>query len=148
MRWSLPLPHSGHRAPLLGIVHRDDVCTAFMDIQPVVAGHTLIIPNDHATYLADLPEAAGAHIFRLAQRIAASLRQSALRCEGVNLWLCGGRVAMQDVMHVHLHVIPRYRGDGFGLRVPPSYGQRPPRAELDALAGMLRDMLALGSTEG
>ena len=127
------------------VIYKDHICTAFMDIHPLVDGHLLVIPNVHATYLADLPEETGAHMFRIAQRAAASLRQSGLRCEGVNLWLCDGRVALQDVMHVHLHVIPRYRGDGFGLRVPADYGRQPPRSELDEYARVLHD--AMGKEE-
>jgi len=123
------------------VVYKDDICTAFMDIHPLVAGHLLVIPNVHATYLADLPEETGGHIFRVAQRVAASLRKSELRCEGVNLWLCDGRVASQDVMHVHLHVIPRYRGDGFALKLPADYGRQAPRSELDSQALLLRGVM-------
>jgi diadenosine tetraphosphate (Ap4A) HIT family hydrolase len=109
----------------------------FMDIQPVVRGHALVVPRAHATYLADLDPEDGAEIFRAGQRAAAALRASSLRCEGVNLFLADGEAAGQDVFHVHLHVIPRYEGDGFGLRLPPGYSIRP-RAELDEAAAALR----------
>jgi histidine triad (HIT) family protein len=122
-------------------VYQDDVCTAFMDIQPVTPGHLLVIPNDHATYLADLDAETGAHMFRVAQRMAEALRRSGLRCEGVNLFLANGEVAGQDVFHVHLHAIPRFRGDGFGLKLPPDYHQRPPRDELDRVAKQIREAL-------
>ena len=52
------------------IVYRDERCTAFMDIQPVNAGHVLVIPNRHAAHLADLHEEDGAQMFRVAQRVA------------------------------------------------------------------------------
>ena len=58
------------------IVYQDDVCTAFMDIQPVNPGHVLVIPNRHAAFLADLDENTGAHMFRVAQRLARALRHS------------------------------------------------------------------------
>lgn len=119
-------------------VYRDEVCSAFMDIQPVNPGHVLVIPNAHATHLAQLPPETGAHMFQVAQRIAQALRQSGVRCEGVNLFLADGEAAGQDVFHVHLHVFPRYRGDGFGFRFGPQYGQRPERAELDMLADKIR----------
>lgn len=45
---------------------------------------------------------------------------------------------MQEVFHVHLHVLPRFRGDGFGLRIGPAYGTRPARAELDQAARQIR----------
>jgi histidine triad (HIT) family protein len=79
---------------------------------------------------------------RVAHRMAAALRASggAIRCEGVNLFLADGAAAMQEVFHVHLHVFPRWRGDGFGLRFGPHYAVRP-RAELDAAAASLRAAL-------
>jgi histidine triad (HIT) family protein len=118
----------------VSLVHRDEVCTAFMDIQPVNPGHLLVIPNRHATYLADLREEEGAQIFRVAQRLAAALRRSGVKCEGVNFFLADGEAAMQEVFHVHLHVIPRYAGDGFGLKFPPGYVKKPERAELNEVA--------------
>ena len=123
------------------IVYRDERCTAFMDIQPVNPGHVLIVPNRHATYLADLDAETGAQMFRVAQRIARALRRSGIRCEGVNFFLADGAAAMQEVFHVHLHVFPRYPNDGFGLTFGPHYGQRPARAELDAFAEKVRGAL-------
>jgi histidine triad (HIT) family protein len=127
------LPHS--------IVFQDDVCCVFMDIQPVNPGHVLIVPIDHAASLAELDGALGARMFQVGQRIAGALRDSGLRCEGVNLFLADGEAAGQDVFHVHLHVIPRYAGDGFGIRFGPRYGHRPPRKELDAIAGKIQGAL-------
>lgn len=72
----------------------------------------------------------------MAQRAAAALLDSPLRCAGVNLFLADGEAAGQDVFHVHLHVIPRHAGDGFGLRLPDDYSI--PRAELDETAAELR----------
>jgi histidine triad (HIT) family protein len=123
------------------IVLKDDLCCALMDIRPVNPGHTLVIPTCHASFLAELDEASGAHMFSIAQRIAQALRRSGLRCEGVNLYLADGAAAGQEVFHVHLHVLPRYTGDGFGLRFGPAYGHRPNRAELDDVAGRIRQAL-------
>ena len=108
-----------------------------MDIQPVVRGHMLVVPRAHTAYLADLDPEDGAAVFRSGQLAAAALRASSLRCEGVNLFLADGEAAGQDVFHVHLHVVPRYEDDGFGLRLPPDYSIRP-RAELDEAAEALR----------
>jgi len=116
------------------IVHQDHLCTAFMDIQPVNPGHVLIIPNDHASFLVDLDEEPGAQLFRIAQRIAAALRLSGVKCEGVNFFLADGEAAMQDVFHVHLHVFPRYIRDGFGLQFSQDYFNKPERVELDEIA--------------
>ena len=123
------------------IVYQDECCTAFMDIQPVNPGHALVVPNRHAAYLADLKEEEGAQMFRVAQRLAATLRVSGVTCEGVNFFLADGEAAMQDVFHVYLHVFPRYAGDGFGLKFAPSYWQKPDRKELDAIAEKLRNAI-------
>lgn len=123
------------------VVHKDERCWALMDIQPVNPGHVLVIPTHHASSLAELDAESGAHIFRTAQRIAGALRDSGLRCEGVNLFLADGVAAGQEVFHVHLHVFPRYSDDGFGLRFGPEYGTRPPRADLDAVADRIRRAL-------
>ena len=120
------------------IVYQDETCTAFMDIQPVNPGHVLVVPNAHASMLAGLDPVTGERMFRVAQRIAQAMRDSGIRCEGINFFLADGSAAGQDVFHVHLHVIPRYRGDGFGFRFGPEYGRRPPRAELDSQAAQLR----------
>lgn len=123
------------------VVFRDHVCWAFMDIRPVNPGHVLVIPTYHASSLAELDEASGAHMFRIAQRVAEALRHSGLRCEGINLFLADGAVAGQEVPHVHLHVLPRYTGDGFGLRFGQRYGDLPSRAELNAAAEGIRSAL-------
>lgn len=120
-------------------VYRDNSCAAFMDIQPVNPGHLLVVPNRHASYLSDLNEEDGAQMFRVAQRLSAALRESDVKCEGVNFFLADGEAAMQEVFHVHLHVFPRYAGDGFGLKLPPHYWQKPLRKELDAVAEKIRN---------
>lgn len=123
------------------MVYRDAQCSALLDIQPVNPGHLLIFPNQHAASLADLDAEQAAHLMRVAHRLAAALRQSGVRCEGVNLFLADGAAAMQEVFHVHLHVFPRYHGDGFGLTFGPDYAAKPPRAELEAVAAQIRATL-------
>jgi histidine triad (HIT) family protein len=122
-------------------VWRDADCAAFMDIQPVNPGHVLVVPVRHATHLADIDADAAARLMAVAHRIAAAVRASGVRCEGVNLFLADGEAAMQEVPHVHLHVFPRFPGDGFGLRFGPHYRDRPPRAELEQVADALRAAL-------
>jgi histidine triad (HIT) family protein len=80
-------------------------------------------------------------MFKVAMCIAEGLRKSGVKCEGVNLFLADGEVAFQEVYHVHLHVIPRFEGDGFGLRLSPNYGFRPTRKELDQIADRIRNAM-------
>jgi histidine triad (HIT) family protein len=122
------------------VVRREDGCTAFMDIQPINAGHVLVVPDEHAARLADLPADTGARMFRIAQRMASALYESGLDCEGVNVFLADGEAAGQEVFHVHLHVIPRFAGDGFGLRFGPDYANRPDRDTLEVTAKRIRDV--------
>ena len=122
-------------------VYQDDLCSAFMDIQPVNAGHVLVIPKRHAPSLAELPHETGGEMFKIAQRIAHAVRQSGVRCDGVNLFLADGAAAFQEVCHVHLHIIPRYSDDGFRLVFPPGYSALPQRSELDRLAGKIVGVL-------
>ncbi|MDT7604162.1 MAG: histidine triad family protein [Acidobacteriota bacterium] len=131
----------------VSMVHQDETCSAFMDVQPVNTGHVLVAPNRHAPRLADLRAEEGAQMFRVAHRVAGALRgSSGIRCEGVNFFLADGEAAGQEVFHVHLHVFPRYAGDGFGLRLPPTYSQKPDRTELDETAAKIKDAFAKSDT--
>jgi histidine triad (HIT) family protein len=123
-------------------VYRDERCAAFMDIRPVNAGHLLVIPVRHAPYLADIDPSEAADVMKVGHLAAAALRASGVRCEGVNLFLADGEAAMQEVFHVHLHVIPRFRGDGFSLGFSPAYyGRQPDRSALDSLAATLAPLM-------
>jgi histidine triad (HIT) family protein len=124
-------------------VYEDEVVLAFMDIQPVNPGHVLIAVRDHASLLADLDPEVGGHLFQVGMQLAAALRRSPLRCEGINFYLADGAVAGQQVAHIHLHVVPRFRGDGFGLRFGPDYTRLPSRDNLDEAAAALRQALAV-----
>ncbi len=96
-------------------VHEDDEFVAIVDLRPVTTGHLLVLPRTHHADLAALPPSAGARMFTIAQELAAALRRTDLRCEAVNLFLADGKAAGQEIPHVHLHVIPRFAGDGFVL---------------------------------
>lgn len=131
------------------VVHRDDLCIAFMDVQPINAGHLLVVPLVHASCLADLPSATGGHVFGVAQQLAAAIRRSGLRAEGINLLLADGAAAGQEVFHVHLHVLPRFGHDGFGFSLAPEHGQPVDRARLDrdaeAIAGAMTTSSSVGT---
>jgi histidine triad (HIT) family protein len=57
------------------------------------------------------------------------------------LFLADGEAAGQEVFHAHLHVFPRFAGDGFGLKLPPDYADRPARSELNQIAERIRALL-------
>jgi histidine triad (HIT) family protein len=123
------------------IVYADQQVLAFMDIQPVNPGHLLIVPLAHAEHLSALDAETGGRLFQAGMKMAAAVRRSGVRCEGVNLHLADGRAAGQEVFHVHLHVIPRFLGDNFGLRFGPEYYDLPDRSTLDRTATDIRLVL-------
>lgn len=114
---------------------------AFMDIQPVTEGHTLLIPLAHRPNVADLEDATTGHLFGVARRITQALYDG-LGCAGVNWFVADGEAAGQEVFHMHLHLIPRNPGDGFGLQFPPDYRQLPERPALDRAARTVSGALA------
>ena len=122
-------------------VYEDDLCLAFMDIQPVNPGHVLVVPKAHSIDLSDLPAEMGGHLFQVAQRIALSMPKTNIRNEGIDFFLAHGEAAGQEVFHVHLHVIPRYSGDGFGFKFGPNYSNLPERGELDTIADQIKKQL-------
>jgi histidine triad (HIT) family protein len=122
-------------------VFRDDLCAAFMDIHPVNPGHVLVVPYTHTALFSELDALSVGRMLQVAQRVDTALRSSGLQCEGVNLFLADGRAAGQEVMHVHLHVIPRFRGDGHHLRFSPAYFNRPAIAELEKNAEVIRNQM-------
>lgn len=119
------------------IIHRDEACTAFMTIEPITEGHALVVPNRHHVNIFDLPADTAAHMFEVAQSIAKAYPRTGIRCEGVNIVMCNGAAASQTVFHAHLHVSPRYVGDGFSWNMPPGFHAPPGRPELDRVAATL-----------
>jgi histidine triad (HIT) family protein len=119
-------------------VYRDELCAAFMDIRPINPGHVLVVPRLHTALLSELDDASLGRLLQVAQRVDAALRVSGLQCQGVNLFLADGRPAGQEVMHVHLHVIPRFQGDGHHLRFSSSYFTATPLTELEKNADLIR----------
>jgi histidine triad (HIT) family protein len=123
------------RAPASRL-YADDQVLAFLDINPVNAGHALVIPRLHCQTLLDVPDELMGPLGVLARRVAAALMKTT-GAGGFNLQMNNYAVAGQLVPHAHLHVIPRHPGDG--LRLWP--GRSAPQAELEALAERVRSAL-------
>jgi histidine triad (HIT) family protein len=117
------------------VVYSDAGVIAFMDLHPINAGHLLVVPRAHAALLANLDERLGAAMFAVGQRLSGAIRRSGLPCQGVNLFVADGEVAGQEVMHTHLHVLPRTPGDGFRIERGSATTSR---ADLDQAAGLVR----------
>lgn len=120
------------------IVYADDDIVGFLDIRPVVPGHTLLIPRRHSTGLTDLPAETGARLFAAGQRVATAMKSPAFCADGVNLALNDGAAAFQTVFHTHLHVLPRRAGDK-GRFARGLVARRP--GDLETVAAQLRTAL-------
>lgn len=81
-------------------VWRDDLCVAFMSINPLAHGHTLVVPIAEVDHWVDLPAELAAHLFTVAHRIAQA-QQAAFSPERVGLIVAG-----YEVPHTHVHVVP------------------------------------------
>jgi len=91
-------------------VYEDDRFLAFMDINPVARGHTLVIPKEHHEMVFDMPDVLLKDIIVVAKRTALAVK-TALAAEGINLFQSNGRAAMQIIPHYHMHIIPRWKND-------------------------------------
>lgn len=127
------------------LVYEDDVVVAFLDSHPVTEGHTLVVPRRHAPDLAALDQDSGAGLMAAARLVALALRTGPQAAQGVNLHLADGAAAGQTVGHTHVHVIPRYAGDGFGFRIPFGGRPTPDRRSLDDTAARLKQALPASS---
>ena len=116
-------------------VYEDDATLAFMDIAPVVPGHTLVIPKAHFDPVTQTPDDVLARVIATVRRVAAA-QMSALNADGVNIHQSNGASAGQVVPHVHFHVIPRFADDGHHWNW--SAGSYRDPAEMSVLAGRLR----------
>jgi len=93
------------------IVYEDEETLAFMDIGPIIKGHTLVIPKTCYDSITETPDEVVAHLMVVAKRIAVA-QMKALGADGVNIMQNNGKAAGQEVPHIHIHVIPRFTDDG------------------------------------
>jgi histidine triad (HIT) family protein len=129
-----------HGAGEVSICFEDAESIAFMDIQPVNAGHVLVVPRAHHERLEDLPPDLAMHLFDVAAKLAPAVKQVA-GADGMNIVVSSGRAAGQDELHFHVHVIPRRTGDGFDIPLPFPGSQMPDRTLLDASAARIMTAL-------
>jgi histidine triad (HIT) family protein len=105
------------------IVGEDERTISFMDIAPATRGHALVIPREHSPDLLSIEADDLAAVNLAAKQLAARIKDR-LGADGVNLMNSCGAVAFQTVFHFHLHVIPRYEGDGLRLPWVPTPGDQ------------------------
>jgi len=98
-----------HRESEASIVFEDEVCLAVLDHRPLLLGHCLLMPKQHVETLSDLPDDLIAPFFRAAQYLAGAV-EAAMEAEGT--FVAMNNKVSQSVPHLHLHIVPRRKGDG------------------------------------
>ncbi|MDD5676844.1 MAG: HIT family protein [Kiritimatiellae bacterium] len=119
-------------------VYEDTDTLAFMDIGPIVPGHTLVIPRMHVDPLMAAPPEVLQKLIVVVQKIARA-QLKAFKADGINVIQSNGRAAGQLVPHLHFHVIPRFAADGHHWNwIPRPYAKS---EEMGALAEKIRGAL-------
>jgi histidine triad (HIT) family protein len=95
-------------------VYEDEHVYSFLDVNPLSAGHTLVIPRERKAFLHELSDDSSAAIGRALPRIARAV-MAATGAEHYNVLQNNGAPAHQAVFHVHFHIIPRLGDDGLGI---------------------------------
>jgi histidine triad (HIT) family protein len=117
------------------IVQENQHTVAFMDINPWTRGHALVIPRNHSPNIYEVGDEDLRHTAIAAKQLAVRVKER-LRCDGVNVLNASEPAAWQSVFHFHMHVIPRYEGDGLRLPWQPAPGDR------DDIAAAARELTA------
>lgn len=95
------------------IVARFESVIAFFPKRPACLGHTLVVPTDHIEDIWSLDVATATELSKATLKVASAVR-NAVDPEGLNIIQSNGEAATQTIMHLHIHVLPRWRGDGIG----------------------------------
>ncbi len=94
-------------------IYENNAVFAFLDINPISPGHTLVIPKIHAENLFDLTDEQISLLFKAVRDVALLLKKR-LNPEGFTIGINHGRISGQAVEHIHIHIIPRFENDGGG----------------------------------
>jgi histidine triad (HIT) family protein len=119
-------------------VYEDELVLAFMDIGQVNPGHVLVALKAHAENLYALDDAQAGAVQRAAAHVARAIRD-AFAPQGLSVYQANGKAAGQTVLHYHVHLVPRFDGDGMALTWPV---KNPPREKLEEHAAKIRARLA------
>lgn len=126
-------------------VYEDERVLAFMDIGPIVKGHTLVIPKEHYDPITQTPTDVLQHLIAVVQRIVRA-HYTGLKADGVNVTQANGAAAGQIIPHIHFHVIPRFLSDGHHWNWTPRHYLD--RTEMQEFATSIKEALApSGNTE-
>jgi len=122
-------------------VYRDKEISAFLDIHPINRGHVLIVPNEHHHFFENVPSQVFSKMALLAQDIQKAYDPAGVKSEGSNLFLSNGTVAGQEVPHAHLHLTPRFTGDGYRMGFSGSDPDASARDQLNQVSSSISEVL-------
>ncbi len=91
-------------------IYEDENFLAFLDINPINPGHTLVIPKEHYKTITDAPKSVWADLMSLVWEITLKIQQT-IDPDGINIVQNNNEQAGQEVPHIHVHIIPRFGGD-------------------------------------
>ncbi|OGZ65584.1 MAG: hypothetical protein A3C06_00740 [Candidatus Taylorbacteria bacterium RIFCSPHIGHO2_02_FULL_46_13] len=114
-------------------VYEDDAVLAFLDIEPATRGHALVIPKRHAENVFEISEDDLEKVAVVAKKLSIKIKD-VLQADGIRLSQSNGKVAGQDIMHFHVHIIPRYKNDG--LSANPTATLQLPQADFEELKNL------------
>ena len=117
------------------VIYEDKHAIAFLDITPRSAGHTMVIPKRHAANLIELPVVEVGPLFEAVQKVDGMIVKS-LEPDGMTIGMNQGAASGQEIPHLHVHLIPRHKGDG-GTSVQ-GVVHRPSRESVEEIAKKLR----------
>ncbi len=103
-------------------VYESESCIAFLDINPINKGHTLIVPKEHYENFEDIPDNVLSDLIIVAKKIVPEVIE-AVGADAYNLGLNNGPKAGQVVPHAHLHIMTRFEGDGLRLWPGSKYAE-------------------------
>ena len=115
------------------IVYEDELVMAFMDMDPINEGHVLLVPKEHYLDADEMPDETLTHLMLVSKKIVSAIKDI-YKPDGYSIMQNGGK--FNEVGHYHMHIFPRYEGDGFGW----TYGEEPKEINAE-IAKRIRDRI-------
>lgn len=120
-------------------VYETDTAYAFLDVNPLARGHTIVVPRDHYERVGEMPGDVAAGLFRAVNEVTPAV-EAAVDAPATTIAFNNGEEAGQEIDHTHCHVVPRQAGDGAGPIHSLFAGTRSlSETEMRELAGAIRD---------
>ncbi len=117
-------------------IYEDEDFRVIMDINPASPGHAVILPKNHAASILEMEDEDAEKIWKVARKCAGAMME-VLHCDGMNILQNNGEAAGQTVFHLHIHLIPRYKGDNVNIKWKPGTLQE----DAAAVAEKIREAL-------